>query len=115
MERGDRAVTGGIVLTTSLLWCATCGALARARLHKALTVLATAVRGRMLWRHLRWVSRSGSWHWHRTRRHVRLLPISLWTIRLTILLRRWHRLTILAVLRSVCLLLHVLLLRLLHV
>src|SRR5437879_13731610 len=66
----------------------------------------------MLRRHLRWVSRCGSWHGHRTRRHVWLLSISLWTVGLlTIRLRRWHRLSILAILRSVCLLLHVLLLR----
>src|SRR2546425_6001321 len=106
----------GLTSLTGLLWCATCWALARARLHKALTVLATAVRGRMLWRHLRGVSRCGSWHWHRARRHVWLLSIALWTVGLlTIRLRRWHLLSILAVLRSVCLLLHVLLLRSLHV
>src|SRR2546426_7252610 len=106
----------GLTSLTGLLWRATCGALARARLHKALTVLATAIRGRMLWGHLRWVSRCGSLHGHRTRRHVWLLSISLWTVRLlTIRLRRWHLLTILPILRSVCLLLHVLLLRSLHV
>src|SRR5713101_1280210 len=69
----------------------------------------------MLWRHLRWVSRRGPWHWHRSGRHVRL-PVALWTVGLLTIWLRWgHRLTILSVLRSVCLLLHVLLLRCLHV